>query len=57
MYQANASSATRPGHESLERDYRAWDTAMANGDMAALANLYAARLEPDGEHASSLGPA
>jgi hypothetical protein len=57
MCQANASSATRPDRESLERGYHAWDTAMANGDMAALANLYAARLEPDGKHASSLGPA
>ena len=57
MCQANASSSTRPDRESLERACCAWDTAMANGDMAALANLYAARFEPDGEHASSLGSA
>lgn len=57
MYRANASSTTRPVRESLEQGCRAWDTAMADGDMAALANLYAARLDPDGEHASLLGPA
>jgi hypothetical protein len=53
MCQANASSATRPDRESLERGCRAWDTAMANGDIAALASLYAARLDRDEEHASS----
>jgi hypothetical protein len=57
MCQANAPFATKPDRDSPERNFRAWDTAMANGDMAALANLYAARLEPDGKHASSLGPA
>jgi hypothetical protein len=57
MCQASASSATRPNREALDQGCRAWDTAMANSDMATLAHLYAARLEPDAEHASSLGPA
>ena len=47
---AESASVVQDSHVQMERVYRAWDVAIAAGDVSALVNLYA----PDGEIESPL---